>query len=57
MAHDYGATGPVLRGSGIDWDLRKKRPYGNYDKFDFNVITVRDLKVSLVIVGIVIMLE
>lgn len=36
--YQYGATGPVLRGSGIDWDLRKKRPYGIYDKFDFNVI-------------------
>lgn len=33
----YGATGPVLRGSGVDWDLRKKRPYCMYEKFDFNV--------------------
>jgi NADH-quinone oxidoreductase subunit D len=47
MAYDYGATGPVLRGSGIDWDLRKKRPYGNYDKFDFNVITGEGLKGQL----------
>lgn len=38
MAYQYGATGPVLRGSGIDWDLRKKQPYGIYDKFDFDVI-------------------
>lgn len=38
MAYEYGATGPVLRGSGIDWDLRKKRPYGIYEQFDFNVI-------------------
>jgi NADH-quinone oxidoreductase subunit D len=37
MAYQYGATGAVLRGSGIDWDLRKKRPYGIYDKFDFDV--------------------
>jgi len=37
-AYSYGATGPVLRGSGIDWDLRKKRPYSIYDKFDFDVI-------------------
>ena len=44
MAYDYGATGPVLRGSGIDWDLRKKRPYGIYDKFDFDVITGEGLK-------------
>lgn len=37
MAYEYGATGAVLRGSGIDWDLRKKRPYGIYDRFDFDV--------------------
>ena len=36
-AFSYGATGPVLRGSGVDWDLRKKRPYSIYEKFDFNV--------------------
>jgi NADH-quinone oxidoreductase subunit D len=35
---DYGATGPVLRGSGVNWDLRKNRPYGIYEKFDFDVI-------------------
>lgn len=34
---DYGLTGPVLRGSGIKWDLRKDRTYGIYDKFDFAV--------------------
>ncbi len=38
MAYRYGATGPVLRGSGIDWDLRKKRPYGLYEELDFDVI-------------------
>lgn len=38
MAYQYGATGPVLRGSGIDWDLRKKMPYGIYDKFDFDTV-------------------
>lgn len=37
MAYSFGATGPVLRGSGIDWDLRKKRPYGIYEEFDFEV--------------------
>ena len=47
MAFDYGATGPVLRGSGIDWDLRKKRPYGIYEKFDFNVIKGEGLKGTL----------
>lgn len=37
MAYSYGATGPVIRGSGIEWDLRKKKPYGIYEEFDFNV--------------------
>jgi len=37
MAYSYGATGATLRGSGIDWDLRKKRPYGIYDELDFDV--------------------
>lgn len=32
-----GATGPVLRGSGIAWDLRKKQPYAAYDKVDFDI--------------------
>ena len=39
MAFDYGATGPVLRGSGVEWDLRKQRPYSIYSEFDFDVIT------------------
>lgn len=47
LAYEHGATGPVLRGSGIDWDLRKKRPYGIYDKFDFNVIVGEGLKGTL----------
>jgi len=37
QVYDYGLTGPVLRGSGIKWDLRKDRTYGIYDKFDFSV--------------------
>jgi NADH-quinone oxidoreductase subunit D len=32
-----GFTGPMLRGSGIAWDLRKKQPYEVYDKIDFDV--------------------
>jgi NADH-quinone oxidoreductase subunit D len=32
-----GQTGPVLRGSGVDWDLRKTEPYLAYDQVDFNV--------------------
>jgi NADH-quinone oxidoreductase subunit D len=32
-----GATGPVLRGSGVQWDLRKDLPYGGYEAYDFDV--------------------
>jgi NADH-quinone oxidoreductase subunit C/D len=38
-AKDYGCTGPVARGSGIDYDLRRDDPYGYYDQLDWNVIT------------------
>ncbi len=33
----YGLSGPSLRGSGIDWDIRKRQPYSSYEKFDFKV--------------------
>jgi len=32
-----GQTGPVLRASGVDWDLRKVEPYLAYDQLDFNI--------------------
>ena len=32
-----GFTGPMLRGSGVEWDLRKKQPYEVYDKMDFDI--------------------
>lgn len=33
----FGFTGPMLRGSGVEWDLRKKQPYEVYDKLQFDV--------------------
>ncbi|MBX3717636.1 MAG: NADH-quinone oxidoreductase subunit D [Burkholderiales bacterium] len=36
-AQALGFTGPMLRGSGIAWDLRKKQPYEAYDRVDFDI--------------------
>jgi len=36
-ALQIGFTGPMLRGSGIEWDLRKKQPYEVYDRLEFDI--------------------
>ncbi len=36
-ALQMGFTGPMLRGSGIEWDLRKQQPYDVYDRMDFDI--------------------
>jgi len=36
-AHALGFTGPMLRGSGVEWDLRKKQPYAKYAEVDFDI--------------------
>jgi len=38
-AINYAATGPILRASGVKWDLRKADPYSIYDRFDFDIPT------------------
>ncbi len=59
-----GVTGPLLRGSGVELDLRKARPYSSYDQFDFDIpvsdagdsygrylIRMEELRQSLRIIG------
>ena len=36
-AKNLGFSGPMIRGSGIEWDLRKNRPYEVYDEIDFDI--------------------
>ena len=42
LAVNAGATGPVLRASGLAWDLRKSDPYEVYDRFEFDIPTGSD---------------
>ena len=37
QAMDWGFSGPMLRGSGVAWDLRKAQPYDVYDRMDFDI--------------------
>lgn len=41
-AVEWGVTGPNLRSTGLDWDLRKNRPYSMYDQFDFEIPTATE---------------
>jgi len=36
-ALNLGFTGPMLRGSGVEWDLRRKQPYAVYEQMDFDI--------------------
>lgn len=41
VAVNYACSGPVLRGSGVPYDLRKAEPYSIYDRFDFDVVVAK----------------
>jgi NADH-quinone oxidoreductase subunit D len=47
LALNYGCTGPVLRGSGLKWDLRKVDGYSVYNEIDFDVIIGKGLMGSV----------
>jgi NADH-quinone oxidoreductase subunit D len=44
VAINYAVSGPVLRGSGVEWDLRKNDPYSIYDRLDFEIPVGKGLK-------------
>ncbi|MEO8131966.1 MAG: NADH dehydrogenase (quinone) subunit D [Bryobacteraceae bacterium] len=39
---ELGVTGPMIRGAGMAWDVRKSEPYSSYEKFDFRIPTMPD---------------
>jgi NADH-quinone oxidoreductase subunit D len=39
VALDYGCTGPIVRGSGLAYDIRRAQPYSIYDRFEFDIPT------------------
>lgn len=41
-AIDWGLSGPSIRGSGVNWDIRKSEPYSGYENYDFNVPVYHD---------------
>jgi NADH-quinone oxidoreductase subunit D len=44
VAINYAVSGPILRGSGVKWDLRKNDPYSVYNRFEFEIPVGRGLK-------------
>ena len=41
-ARDLGLSGPMIRGSGVPWDIRKTEPYAAYDQIDFDVAVAEE---------------